>query len=330
MTNFSALRSVALLALASSLAAQTNQEAARRLDSLFASYNARTPGAAVAVVKDGEVVFSKGYGMADLGHDIPITTRTVFNIASVSKQFTAFAIYLLESEGRISFEDDVRKYIPELPDYGAVIKVRHLLAHTSGLRDQAAMMSLAGWRPGDVQTTEQIMRLVAKQKGLNFTPGSAFNYSNTGYTLLAEIIRRATGTPFSAYVGQKIFAPLGMTSTRVQTNHEEIVRHAAESYERINGRYYRQPLNEANAGPSNVLTTVEDLAKWVLNFERPSVGTSQLIRAFNEPSRLDNGAKVVLRVVDGDTILHAKGQNVSSYKGVTNISHGGHAGSFRT
>jgi CubicO group peptidase (beta-lactamase class C family) len=329
--NRSHLRSVALLLLVHAFAsAQTRQEAARKVDSLFASYNSRTPGAAVAIVKDGEVILKKGYGMADLSHDISITPQTVFNIASVSKQFTAFAIYLLESEGKLSFEDDVRKYIPEVPDYGAVIKVRHLLAHTSGLRDQAAMTAVAGWQPGDVQTTEQIIRLVAKQKALNFTPGSAFNYSNTGYTLLAEIVRRITGTPFAAYAESKIFAPLGMRSTRVQDSYDEIVKNAADSYERVNSTYYRRPLNAANAGPSNVLTTVEDLSKWVLNFEKPTVGTRQLIAAFNEPSYLDNGAKVVLRVVDGDTIFHAKGQNVSNYKGVRHMSHGGHAAGFRT
>lgn len=268
--------------------------------------------------------------MADLSHDIPITPKTVFNLASVSKQFTAFAIYLLESEGKLSFEDDVRKYIPEVPDYGAVIKVRHLLAHTSGLRDQAAMTSLAGWRLDDVQTTEQIIRLVAKQKNLNFAPGSAFGYCNTGYTLLAEIVRRVTGKTFAAYAEEKIFTPLGMASTQVSDNHEKIVKNTAESYERSNATYYHKPLNVANAGPSNVLTTVEDLSKWVLNFEKPIVGSSRLIKAFNEPSYLDNGQKVVLRVIDGDTVFHAKGQNVSRYKGVAHMSHGGHAAAFRT
>lgn len=305
-------------------------EAGRKVDSLFASYNSQTPGAAVAIVKDGKVVFQKGYGMADLDHNIPITPQTVFNIASVSKQFTAFATYLLAAEGKISLEDDIRKYIKELPDYGAVIRIKHLLGHTSGLRDEAAFGSLTGNRSGDISTTAQILKLVVRQKSLNFTPGTAFGYCNTGYTLLAEIIRRATGKSFGAYTEEKIFRPLGMTNTQFYENHEKVVKNKAESYELINGAYYHQPLNVSNPGPSNLLTTVEDLAKWVLNFENPVVGTPELIKAFNEPSYLDNGQKVVLRVSDGDTIYHAKGQNVWNYRGVNVISHGGHAAAFRT
>lgn len=306
-------------------------EAGRKVDSLFASYNSQTPGAAVAVVKDGKVVFQKGYGMADLDHDIPITPQTVFNIASVSKQFTAFAIYLLASEGRISLEDDVRKYITELPDYHTVIKVKHLLGHTSGLRDQAAIGSLAGNRSGDISTTEQTLKLIVKQRNLNFKPGTAFGYCNTGYTLLAEIIRRVTGQSLTAYTDEKIFKPLGMTSTQFYDNHEKVVKNKAESYELRNGIYYHQPLNVSNPGPSNLLTTVEDLTKWVLNFENPVVGTPELIKSFNEASYLDNGQKVVLRISgDRDTIFYAKGQNLSNYRGVDMITHGGHTAAFRT
>lgn len=309
----------------------TDAEAGRKIDSLYAAYTPQTPGAAVAVVKDGKVVFLKGYGMADLDHDIPITPQTVFNIASVSKQFTAFAIYLLASEGRISLEDDVRKYITELPDYHTVIRVKHLLGHTSGLRDQAAIWSLAGNRLADISTTEQILKLIARQRNLNFTPGTAFGYCNTGYTLLAEIIHRVTGRSFTAYTEEKIFKPLGMSSTQFYDNYRKVVKNKAASYELINGVYYHQPLNVSNPGPSNLLTTVEDLAKWVLNFEHPVVGTPELIKAFNEASYLDNGRKVILRIsVNGDTIFHAKGQNLSNYKGVDMITHGGHAAAFRT
>jgi CubicO group peptidase (beta-lactamase class C family) len=309
---------------------QSNEEASRKIDSLFASYNSQTPGAAVAIVKNGRIIFTKGYGMADLDHDIPITPQTVFNIASVSKQFTAFAIYLLESEGKISFEDDIKKYIRELPNYGSTITIRHLLAHTSGLRDQAAIGSLAGWHSGDVITTEQILKLLARQKNLNFTPGTAFNYNNTGYTLLAEIVQRVTGKTFAEYTHENIFKPLRMTSTQFSDNHEIIVKNRAESYEQIKNVYYHKPLNSSNAGPSNLMTTVEDLSKWVINFENPVVGNSELIKAFNEPSYLDNGKKVVLRIIDGDSIFHAKGQNLSHHKGVNMISHGGHTAAFRT
>ncbi|KAA2244841.1 beta-lactamase family protein [Chitinophaga agrisoli] len=308
-----------------------NTEAGKKVDSLFAAYNSQTPGAAVAIVKDGKVVFQKGYGMADLDHDIPVTPQTVFNIASVSKQFTAFAIYLLASEGRISLEDDIRKYITELPDYQTVIKVKHLLGHTSGLRDQAAIWSLAGNLSGDISTTEQILKLIARQRNLNFTPGTAFSYCNTGYTLLAEIIHRVTGKSFATYTAEKIFKPLGMINTQFYDNYGKVVKNKAESYELINGVYFHHPLNVSNPGPSNLLTTVEDLTKWALNFEHPVVGTPALIKAFNEASYLDNGRKVVLRISgERDTIFHAKGQNLSNYKGVDMITHGGHTAAFRT
>lgn len=310
---------------------ETGAGAGRRIDSLFSVYNSQTPGAAVAIVKDGKIVFMKGYGMADLNHGIPITSQTVFNIASVSKQFTAFATYLLASEGKISLEDDVRKYITELPDYGAVIRIKHLLGHTSGLRDQAAIGSLAGGGSGDVSTTERALKLIVRQKNLNFKPGTAFGYCNTGYTLLAEIIQRVSGQSFAAYTEAKMFRPLGMTSTQFYDNYEKVVKNKAESYELINGTYYHQPLNSSNPGPSGLLTTVEDLAKWTLNFENPLVGTPALIKAFNEASYLDNGSKVILRVLTGgDTVFHAKGQNLSNYKGVEMITHGGHAAAFRT
>lgn len=310
--------------------AQTLETAAKSIDSLFAKYTSQTPGVAVAIVKDGKILFKKGYGMADLDHHIPITPQTVFNLASVSKQFTAFAVYLLENEGKISLEDDVRKHIPELPNYGTTIKIKHLLAHTSGLRDQWAMVTLAGSRLDDVITTEQILKLLVRQKSLNFMPGTAFGYCNTNYTLLTEIIRRTSGKTFAEYTNEKIFKPLGMSSTQFYDNHEKIVQNKAESYQLDKGVYYHKISNVSNVGPSNLLSTIEDLSKWVLNFEDPIAGNAQLIKAFNEPSYLDNGQKVVLRVIGSDTIFHAKGQNLWKHKGVSIVTHGGHTAAFRT
>jgi CubicO group peptidase (beta-lactamase class C family) len=309
---------------------QNNNEAGRKIDSTFASYNSKTPGVAVAIVKDGKIVFKKGYGMANLNHDLPNTSQTVFNIASVSKQFTAFAIYLLENEGLLSFEDNVRKYIPELPIYEKPIKIKHLLAHTSGLRDYGALQSIAGgYIGGDINTTEQNLKLLSQQKDLNFEPGNTFGYSNSNYTLLAEIVHRITGKTFSVYTNERIFSPLGMKSTQVSDNYENIVKNKAESYELQNGKYYQKSLTESNPGPSNLWTTVEDLSKWALNFEKPVVGNAKIIKAFNEPSYFDNGKKVVLRVLDGDTIFVAKGQYVSKHKG-NYIGFGGHTAGFRT
>ncbi|HQR02369.1 MAG TPA: serine hydrolase domain-containing protein, partial [Ferruginibacter sp.] len=328
------IRQIVLLVflLSSSLVySQSPGLAAQKIDSIFSVYTRQTPGAAIAIVKDGKIVFTKGYGMADLEQGKPITPQTVFNIASVSKQFTAFAIYLLENEGKLSFEDDIRKFFPELPVYNKPIRIRHLLSHTSGLRDQWALLALAGWRQDDVFTTEQILRLLARQKELNYSPGTTFSYCNSGYTLLAEIVRRVSGKSFAAYTREKIFEPLRMFNTRFYDNHESLVMNRAHSYERVNDVYYLKPINVASAGPSNLMTTVEDLTKWVLNFEKPVVGNAALIRSFNEPSYFDDGRKVVMRVFGaGDTLMQAKGQNLSSYKGLPMITHGGHTAGFRT
>src|SRR5690348_14785242 len=159
---------------------------AARVDQLFAQFDKPgSPGAAVAVVKSGEIVYKHGYGLANLEYDIPITPATVFHVASVSKQFTAMAILLLEQQGRLSLDDDIRKYLPEMADFGATITLRHLLNHTSGLRDQWDLVSMAGWRMDDVITQRQLLSMLFHQKELNFQPGAEHLYCNSGFTLLA-------------------------------------------------------------------------------------------------------------------------------------------------
>lgn len=302
----------------------------KQIDAIFSNYSSTTPGVAVAVVKDGRIVFKKGYGMANLEYDVPITTKTVFQIASVSKQFTAFATYLLEKQGKISLEDDVRKYIPELPDTGKTVKIKHLLAHTSGVRDQAALLALAGRRSEDVSTTSQILRLLSRQKELNFEPGSQFLYSNSGYTLLAEIIKRASGQSFAAFARKNIFEPLGMSDTQIHDDFERIIKNNADSYELENGVYKKKHLNNSVEGPANLYTTVEDMAKWVANYDNPIAGDQELIKRFNEPSLLNNGERVVWGISDGDPGYHAKGQIHWNYRGLRLMSHGGHAAAFRS
>lgn len=302
----------------------------KQIDAIFSKYNSKTSGAAVAVVKDGKVVFKKGYGTANLEYDIPISTKTVFNLASVSKQFTAFAVYLLEKQGKLSLEDDVRKYIDEIPDYGKIIKIKHLLAHTSGIRDQASLVSLAGWRSGDLVTTENILRFVSRQKDLNFEPGTRFLYSNSGYTLLAEIVKRTSGQSFAEFTKKNIFAPLEMNDTQFGDDHERIIKNRAESYESENGVFKKKALNDSSVGASNLYTTVEDMTKWALNFENPKVGDAELIKRFNEPSLLNNGERVVWAAIGDDIGYHAKGQIHWNYRGTKQISHGGHTAAFRT
>ena len=193
---------------------ETKDDKAKRVDQFFEQFSKEgSPGAAVAIVKDGEIIYKQGYGLANLEYDIPNSPSTVFHIASVSKQFTCFAALLLAEEGKLSMDDDIRKYIPEVPDFGKTITLRHLANHTSGLRDQWNLLALAGWRLDDVITKEHIMKLVVKQQDLNFDPGEKYFYCNTGYTLLAEAVSRISGMSFAEFTKKRIFEPLGMEST---------------------------------------------------------------------------------------------------------------------
>tara|TARA_R110002096_G_scaffold191561_1_gene372957 strand:- start:235 stop:1668 length:1434 start_codon:yes stop_codon:yes gene_type:complete len=319
-----------LLVAYNGIAQSDIQNVERKIDSLFAEYNFETAGVAVAVVKDGKIAFKKGYGMANLEYDIPITPQTIFHVASVSKQFTAFSIYLLENQGKISFEDDIRKYIPEVPNFGKPITIKHLLYHTSGLKDQWALLTLAGWRMDDVITTEQIIKLVSQQKELNFPTGTQFKYSNTGYTLLAEIVKKVSGQTFSEFTEENIFQPLAMKNTQFYDDHEKLVKNRAYSYGQENGVFKKRTLSYSNVGATSLFTTVEDLAEWSMNFEKPIVGDSELIEKFNEPAKLDNGKPVIMGIIDGETIYHAKGQFFRNYRGLSLFNHTGGDAGYRT
>ncbi|MGZ7065335.1 MAG: serine hydrolase domain-containing protein, partial [Candidatus Aminicenantales bacterium] len=227
-----------------------------KVDALFSKWNTLdSPGAAVVIVKDGMVIYRKGFGCAQLEYGVPITPSTVFHVASVSKQFTAMAITMLEEEAKLSADDDIRKYLPELADFGKTITIRHLLHHTSGLRDQWDLMVLSGWRMDDVITQAQIMDRLRRQKELNFPPGEQYMYSNSGFTLLAEIVTRVSGRPFTDWTRENIFLPLGMTSTHFHLDHQEIVRNRAYSYEGDAVKGFKQSvLNYANVGATSLFT----------------------------------------------------------------------------
>lgn len=290
------------------------------IDSVFGKWNStETPGVAVAVVKNGEIVFKKGYGMANLEYDIPVTPKTIFHIASVSKQFTVFSVMLLEKDGKLSLDDDIRKYIPEVPDFGKTITLRHLATHTSGLRDQWNLLALAGWRLDDVITREQVMKLISAQKELNFDPGEEFLYCNTGFTLLAEVVSRVSGQSFSTFTDERIFKPLQMESTLFYEDHEKIVPNRAYSYYPDSSGYKKSVLSYANAGATSLFTTVEDLSLWTVNFSNPKVGDERIFKEMNTLEKLNNG----------ETFGGAMGQFVSQYKGVEEISHGGADAGFR-
>jgi CubicO group peptidase (beta-lactamase class C family) len=201
---------------------QINQEKVTQIDSLFTPWNtANHPGGTVLISIKGETVFSKAYGLASLEYNIPNTLNTRFNIGSLSKQFTAMGIVLLEEQNKLSFDDDIRKYIPELAPYDKTITIRHLLHHTSGIRDIHGLLGLAGWRPADLETNEDVYRVFKNQKDLNFNPGDELSYSNTGYIFLARIIEKVSGLTFEQWMKQNIFDPLGMKNTYVETSMTE-------------------------------------------------------------------------------------------------------------
>jgi CubicO group peptidase (beta-lactamase class C family) len=311
-----------LLFLASapnSLFGQT--ECAGPVDAIFQPWSKPgTPGAAVAVMQHGKLVYEKGYGLANLEYDIPVTPQTVFHVASVSKQFTAMALVLLEQDGKLSLEDDVHKYLPELPDYGHPITLRQLLQHCSGIRDQWQTLALAGWRLDDVITQKQILRLLFQQKELNFVPGTSHLYSNGGYTLAAEVVTRVSGTPFPAFCLERIFRPLGMTHTHFHDDHRRIVHDRAYSYESTLASYQASPLNYANAGATSLFTTASDLVRWLDNFREPKVGGRTAINRMQEQAVL----------ADGKKIDYALGLSMGRFRGLKTLSHGGGDAGYRS
>ena len=294
----------------------------KRVDELFQKMdNSSSPGCALSVMKDGRFLFEHGYGMADLDHSVPITPTTVFHVASMSKQFTAASILLLAQEGKLSLDDPVRKYIPELPDFGTPITIRQLIHHTSGLRDQWDLLGLAGWRYSlDLITDDDVLSVVSRQKDLNFAPGSKFLYSNTGFTLLAQIVKRVSGQSFREFTTARIFEPLTMKNTHFRDDHAEIVKQMAYGYEPARDTFKISLTNFDTVGATSLLTTVEDLERWDENFYHPTVGGQALIDKLLERGRLNNG----------EQLDYASGLVVSTYRGLRTVDHGGADAGYRS
>lgn len=291
------------------------------VDSLMAAYDrAGSPGAAVLVFRGDQALLSRGYGQPDLEHGDSITPRTIFHVASVSKQFTAFAIALLAAEGRLSLDDDVRTHIPELPDLGQTVTLRHLLHHTSGMRDQWSLWVLGGGRMDDVIRQDDLMRLITRQRELNFAPGTAHTYSNTGYTLLAEVVERVTGEAFGPWMKSHVFDPLGMASTQVYDDHQRIVPGRAYSYTQVDGGFQKAVLSYSNAGATSLFTTTEDLARWLRNLGSARVGGAQVSGMMRTRGVL----------AGGDTLPYALGIVVDRHRGLEMLSHGGADAGFRS
>jgi CubicO group peptidase (beta-lactamase class C family) len=293
----------------------------KQIDAIFKDWDSpNTPGASVAVIEHGKLVFAKGYGVANLEYNIPIKPETVFHVASVSKQFTAMAVVLLESDGKLALDDDVQKYLPELPNYGNKITIRNLLQHTSGIRDQWQTLALAGWSLQDVITQDQALRLIFRQKELNFPPGTRNLYSNAGFTLLAEIVARVSGMPFPQFCAERIFTPLHMTHTHFHQDLTQLVPGRAYSYANKGTGFAAAPLNYATVGATSLFTTASDLALWLDNFRDPKVGGAAGVARMQEEGVLSDGTK----------IKYGLGIALESYRGLKTISHGGGDAGYRS
>jgi CubicO group peptidase (beta-lactamase class C family) len=292
-----------------------------QVDQLMAPYTGRDrPGGVVAVTRGGRIVFARGYGMANLEDGIPNTPATVYHMASVSKQFTAFAIAMLADQGKLGLDDDVRRYLPNVPDFGRTITLRHLLTHTSGLRDQWELWGMAGGLMDDVIRQQDLLRLVERQRELNFDPGAEYLYSNTGFMLLSEVVAKVGGAPFPAWMQTNIFTPLGMTASQIYDDHERLVKGRAYSYQSGADGAKKSVLSYANMGATSLFTTAEDLARWLGNWHSGRVGGPRVLAMMQERGVLNRG----------DTLPYALGIGARYYRGLPILAHGGSDAGYRT
>lgn len=301
--------------------AQISSEDQAEIDRIFAKWDhPDSPGAAIGVIKNGTLVYSKGYGAANLDYGIPLSGTSKFYIASMAKQFTAACIALLVNEGKISLDDEVHEYIPELPRYGEIITIRNLVHHTSGLRDYLELMYLAGKSFEEYFTIEDGIQLLRRQSDVNFSAGEKHLYSNSGYILLAEIVNRVSGMTIREYANNNIFQPLGMHDTFFNDNYSQIIKNRVVSYRKASDTFNRYVQHFDALGDGNLITTINDLYLWDQNFYNPKVGGDSFLNLMLTNGRLNNG----------DTIDYAFGLVHGFYKGLPTVSHGGAFLGFRT
>lgn len=294
-----------------------------QVDKLFKTWDKPdSPGCSLGVIKDGQFIYKRGYGMANLEYNIPLTSRSVFRIGSTSKQFTAMCIALLEEQGKISGDDSIRKYFPEMPEYANNIKIRHLVYHTSGIRDYLTLWRIAGERNDDFFIDPEVVALIARQKELNFNPGEEFLYSNSGYFLLSEIVKRVTGKSMGVFAEEYIFKPLGMKNTHFHDDHTMIVKNRASGYAPQRDGGFRISMTTLGMiGDGGVFTCVDDLLLWDQNFYNNTLGKGgqELIDRILTPGKLNNGKD----------LDYAFGLGIGDYKDLRMISHGGAFVGFR-
>ncbi len=315
MTRAIALMLACCVPAATSAAPLALDGAARsRVDAVFKQYEAPdTPGCALGIFHNGAIVYARGYGMADLEHGVRITPASVFDVGSVSKQFAAAAMALLANDGKLSFSDDVRKYIPELPVYGSPITLNELMWHTSGLRDYTDLLDLAGYGLEEATTQEDALASVIRQRALEFASGSHFEYSNTNYFLLSIIVQRVTGKTLAQFVRQRIFTPLGMTHTLYRTDYEMLIPNRAMGYAPTPHGFKNSMSNWQQIGDGAVQISIDDALKWDENFYTARVGGRRMVDALQTPGHLANGKR----------LQYARGEFVDTYRGIRRVQHGG-------
>ena len=311
------------LTFAAAAHAQPAKSKQAEVDRIFGGFNTHTPGCAVGVADHGNVALRAGYGMADLERGVPITADTVFESGSVAKQFTAMAILLLAKQGKLSLDDPLRKYLPELPDYGTPLTIRHVLSHISGLREWRLVATFAGTPEGRyVLDNHDLLRFASQQRALNFEPGTAYSYTNTGFNIMTIAIERAlaNGKTFEDFTRESIFEPLGMVHTRWRDDFRAIVPGRALAYNPRAGGWIQDTPVENIIGAGGLLSTVGDWLLWNENFTTAKVGGPDVVRMQQTPARLTNGK----------TIAYAAGLMIGTFDGFREVSHGGSTGGYRT
>ncbi|MEZ4867282.1 MAG: serine hydrolase domain-containing protein [Caldilineaceae bacterium] len=297
----------------------------KQIDELFRPWDSLTsPGCALGIVHKGTLAYARGYGMANLELAVPITPTSVFYLASMSKQFMATAIALLAEAGQLALHDDIRTYVPEVPDYGVRITLEHLIRHTSGLRDYLELGFLAGKRIEDVWSEADFLQSVARQRALNFAPGTRHLYSNTGYVLLSLVVKRVTGQSLGAFAQEQIFAPLGMTQSVFKEHHQQLIPQRASGYSAApaGAGFSNEYHNLQVAGDGGLYSSVADLARWDANFyaNRLGQGGPTLIELLHTTAPL----------ADGTPQSYAFGLGHDSYRGLPIVKHGGGLNGART
>jgi CubicO group peptidase (beta-lactamase class C family) len=293
-----------------------------KIDEVFSDYaKPDSPGCALGIYQNGSIAYSHGYGMASLELGVPISPQTVFDIGSTSKQFTAFSILLLQQQGKLSIDDDVRKFIPEIPDYGHRITLHHLMTHTSGMRDYAGLFDLAGVPEQNLTNDQDAVDLIVRQKALNFNPGDEWDYSNTGFFLLSQVVKRVTGKTLRDFDQENIFTPLGMSSTQIFNEHSLVIPHRSTgySYDRAQKTFGVEMSNFEQTGDGSIQTSVEDLQRWDENFYTAKLGGPELIKQMQVVGKLNNG----------EEHGYAAGLEITKYRGQPVVRHGGAWAGYR-